>query len=140
MVYKKYGDTYIIRLDIGDERMESLKEFCRNEGVAVGSVSGIGTTNHAKIGLLDTETKEYHPQEFHQDMEIVSLKGTVSEMNDESYIHLHIAVAPIDHNVIGGHLDFAYVSAVAEIFLRPLPGKTNRKFSSEAGVNLLQFE
>lgn len=139
MDYRKMGDSYLIRLDIGDEIMTSLKEVCVKEGIRVGSISGIGTTNHAQIGLLDTHTKIYHPQEYTQDMEIIGINGTVSEMNGESYLHIHIGLAPVNHEVIGGHLDYAYVSAVAEIFIHALPGKTDREFSPTAGVNLLQF-
>ena len=70
MDYKKYGDAYLVRLDIGDEIMESLTEICRKEKILVGSITGIGTTNHAKIGLLDTDTKVYYPMEYNEDLEI----------------------------------------------------------------------
>jgi predicted DNA-binding protein with PD1-like motif len=139
MEYKKYGDTYVIRLDIGDEVMDSLKKFCRENRVRLGTVSGIGTTARAQIGLLDTRTKEYHPRLYTGDMEITGLNGTVSEMNEEVYLHIHSSLGLPDHTVVGGHLDFAEISAVAEIFIRPLDGRTDRKFSKDAGVNLLQF-
>ena len=140
MDYKKYGDAYLVRLDIGDEIMESLTEICRKEKILVGSITGIGTTNHAKIGLLDTTTNVYYPMEYNEDLEITGINGTVSEMNDETYLHIHISLAKKDHSVVGGHLDFAYVSAVAEIFIRPVDGKTDREFSETAGVNLLQLK
>lgn len=140
MDYRKYGDAYLVRLDIGDEIMESLTKICHDENISVGSITGIGTTNHAKIGLLDTDTKIYYPEEYHEDLEITGINGTVSQMNNETYLHIHISLAKKDHSLVGGHLDFAYVSAVAEIFIRPVEGKTDREFSEVAGVNLLQLK
>jgi predicted DNA-binding protein with PD1-like motif len=139
MEYQKYDNTYVIRLDTGDEIMDSLKKFCRANQVRLGSISGIGTTNRARIGLLDTQTKEYHARLYTGDMEIIGLSGTVSEMNGETYLHIHTSMGLPDHTVVGGHLDFAEISAVAEIFIYPLGGMVDRKFSESAGVNLLQF-
>ena len=139
MEYKKYGDTYVIRLDIGDEVMESLKRFCLLNRVRLGSISGIGTTARAQVGVLDTQTKEYHPRLYSGDMEIVCLNGTVSEMKGEVYFHIHTSLGLPDHSVVGGHLDFAEISAVAEIFIRPLDGIVDREFSERAGVNLLKL-
>lgn len=33
MEYKKSGNTYIVRLDVGDEIMESLKKFVTDEKI-----------------------------------------------------------------------------------------------------------
>jgi predicted DNA-binding protein with PD1-like motif len=139
MEYKSYGSAYVIRLDIGDEIVESLKSICRENKITLGSIIGIGTTTRAKIGLLETGTKVYHPQEYTGDMEITNLTGTVSEMNGEVYLHIHTSLALPNHEVIGGHLDYAYISAVAEIIIQSFDGKVDRKFSESAGVNLLQF-
>lgn len=139
MDYRKFGDTYIIRLDIGDEVVTCLKVFCRDNHIKLGSIMGIGTTNDAQIGLLETGTKVYHPQVYTGDMEIVGMNGTISQMNGEIYLHIHAALALPSHEAIGGHLDYAVVSAVAEIVVRSIDGIVEREYSDVAGVNLLKF-
>jgi predicted DNA-binding protein with PD1-like motif len=139
MDFRKFGNTYVVRLDIGDEIMASLKTFCSEQKITLGSVTGIGTTNHAQIGLLDANSKIYHPRTYQGDMEITALVGTVSQMDGQTYLHLHITLAQPNLEAIGGHLDFAHISAVAEIFIHALAGVVNRKFNERAGVNLLQF-
>lgn len=139
MEYRRFGQTYMIRLDIGDEVVECLKSVCRENSIALGIISGIGTAKQVTLGLLETATKVYRPKTFQGDMEILSLNGTVSEMKGESYLHIHITLGLSDHGCIGGHLDSAVVSAVAEIFIQAVEGKVDREYSDKAGVNLLRF-
>lgn len=139
MDYRKFNDTYMIRLDIGDEIVESLKTICRDNRISLGSIMGFGTTDSAQIGLLETGTKTYHPQAYTGDMEITAINGTVSQMNGEVYLHIHANLALPSHEVIGGHLDYAVVSAVAEIILQSIDGVAEREYSDVAGVNLLKF-
>ena len=140
MDYRKYNDTFIIRLDKGEEVVECLKEICRENQITLGSITGFGTANLAQIGLLNTETKIYLPHAYTGDMEITSLNGTVSQMNGEVYLHIHANLALPSHEVIGGHLDYAMVSAVAEIVVRSIDGIAEREYSDTAGVNLLKFK
>jgi predicted DNA-binding protein with PD1-like motif len=139
MDFRKFGSTYVLRLDTGEEIMAALKAFCAEHNITLGSLTGIGTTTHAQIGLLDTSSKTYHPRIYQGDMEITSLMGTISQMDGQSYLHLHITLALPSLEAVGGHLDFAYVGAVAEIFIHSLEGRVDRKYSEQAGVNLLQF-
>jgi predicted DNA-binding protein with PD1-like motif len=139
MDYRKFGDAYVIRLDIGDEIMDALTRICADNRIRLGTIQGFGTTDRARIGLLNTATKEYAPQDFEGDMEITSLLGTVSQKDGEVYLHIHIAAGLPDQGVVGGHLDFAHVSATAEIVIRAIDGEADRVFCPEAGVNRLCF-
>jgi predicted DNA-binding protein with PD1-like motif len=140
MEYKKYGNSYVIRLDAGEEIVESLKTVCRDNNITLGSILGFGTTSNAKIGLLETDTKVFRDKVFTGDMEITNLTGTASRMNGDVYLHIHITLATPELNVIGGHLEYAYVGAVAEIFINAVNGGSDRKYSETAGVNLLLFK
>ena len=42
MEYRKFGDTYVLRLDQGEEVMESLRRFAEAEQISLASVQGIG--------------------------------------------------------------------------------------------------
>ena len=42
MDYRKFGDTYAVRLAPGEEVCESLLALCKKEKLGAGTVSGIG--------------------------------------------------------------------------------------------------
>ena len=58
MEFKKFENKYIIRLDKGEEILESLKQFCKLTTVKLATISAIGAVNKVEIGLFETETKE----------------------------------------------------------------------------------
>lgn len=139
MIYKKFNNKYIVRLNVGEEIVESVKKFAQEQNIKFGTVTGIGAVNKAKIGLFNTETKEYQSTILEEDMEIISLAGNITEMNGEPYIHLHIALANSAHNVKAGHLNMAVISATGEIIIEAIDGYVDREFDDDIGLNLLKF-
>jgi len=139
MQFKKFNNKYIIRIDKGEEIVETLKKFCKDNKITLGSVSGIGAANKIVIGLFETGTKKYHSQEFNGDFEIVPLAGNISTMKGETYLHLHANIADIKHNSFGGHLTSALVSATFETIIDSIDGEVDRKFSDGIGLNLLEL-
>ncbi len=53
MEYRKFGSHYLVRIDRGEEVMESLMKMCREERILLGSVSGLGAADYAEIGIYD---------------------------------------------------------------------------------------
>ncbi len=140
MEFKKFANTYVLRLDKGEEIVETLKKFCKEEGISLGWVKGIGAANRAVIGLLNTKDKKYTTRELLGDHEIVSLVGNISNMDGEVYLHLHIALANEDYITYGGHLDSAIIGATGEIIIETIDGDVGRSFSQEIGLNLMDFD
>lgn len=139
MDYKKFGTNYLVRLDKGDEIVESLMELVRKENIKLGSVSGLGAVDRAEVGLFKPSTKKYHSKVLEKDMEIVNLVGNISTMDGEPYLHLHIALGDEDLNVVGGHLNSAVISVTGEIVINVIDGEIDRKKDEEIGINLIKF-
>lgn len=139
MEFKRFGQKYIVRLDKGEEIVESLKTLCENEEIKLGTISGLGATNEVVIGLFETKTKEYHSKKLSGDMEITSLVGNISQKDGEVYLHIHINVGDGENNVFGGHLTSAVISATGEIVIDVIEGIVDREFSEEIGLNLFKF-
>ena len=55
MEYKQYTNKYILRLDPGEEIVESITKIAETEKIKLASVTGIGAINKAKIGVFDTK-------------------------------------------------------------------------------------
>ncbi len=139
MEYQKHGETYVLRLNRGEEVVESLRALCEQEHIALASVTGIGAVGELTTGLFHTAEKQYAATDLRGDFEIVSLAGNVTQQDGAVYLHLHIAVADETQLVRGGHLNRAVVSATAEIFVTPYAGTVGRVFSEEIGLNLMDF-
>jgi len=139
MEYRKFDDKYLVRLDKGEDVVESIKTLCRENKIKLGTVCGIGAVNKAVVGLFETGTKRYHSKELTGDMEITSLTGNISEMDGEVYLHLHVTLADETCHVYGGHLNSATISATGEIIIDVIDGSVGRQFSTEIGLNLFEF-
>ena len=140
MQYKKYGDTYAVRIDLNEEIMQSLKALCEKEDIHLAQVDAIGAANRAVIGVYDLEKQAYHREELNGFMEITSLSGNVTRMNGEVYLHLHGTLADQNHAVHGGHIIELMVGATCEMFVRPLPGEVSRAKDQALGINLIALQ
>lgn len=140
MEFQKFGSKLVVRIDKGEEILDTLMHLCVRQGIKLGLVSGIGAVNKIKVGLFETEKKVYHSTELTGDYEITALNGNISTQNNEIYLHLHICLSDNHYRVYGGHLNMAVVSATAEIVIDIMQGQVDRKFSEEIGLNLLKFE
>ena len=124
MEYRKFGDTYIVRMDRDEEILAQLKIFAEKEQVKLASVTALGAVKDFTIGVFDTSAKAYHSNRFQGVYEIVSLVGTINTKDGDFYC---------------GHLNEAVISATCELVVTCLPGRTDRVFSDEVGLNLYAF-
>lgn len=139
MEYRKFEDTYVLRLNKNEEVITSIKTLCEKENIKLAEITGLGASNCVEIGVFNTETKEYNTKEFKGMFEITSLIGNVTQKDNDVYLHIHINFGDPEENVKGGHLVKSVISATSEIIIRKINGKVDRKLSDEIGLNLLEF-
>ena len=139
MQYKRIGDTYVVRIDLNEEIVQSLKELCEKEDIRLAQVDAIGAVNHAVIGIYNLQEKAYHKVELERFMEITSLSGSVTRMDGQVYLHLHTTLADQDNVVHGGHVFELTVGVTCEMFVRVLPGEACRMKNQDLGINLIVF-
>lgn len=140
MEYQKIQDTFLVRLDPGEEILESLADLAARENIRLAQVSGIGAAKTLEVGVFNTENKTYEGTTYEGYFEISSLTGSITRMDGAPYLHLHTNFAnPAKGIFSGGHLNRAVIGATAEIFIRTLGGEVGRKFSEEIGLNLCCF-
>ena len=139
MQYKRFNDTYMLRIDKGEEVIQSLVTLCEKEDIRLAEVSAIGAADYAAIGVYDLGTGTYHREELPFFMEIASLAGSVTRMNNKPYIHLHTTLADQQNKTHAGHVIELRIGATCEMFVRTLPGEVIRKKDEEVGLNLWDF-
>lgn len=140
MEYKRFGDTIVLRIDRGEEICEQLKNMALQERIRLAEISALGAVNDFTVGVFKTGEKKYYANRFTGDHEIVSLTGTISNMNGAYYAHLHMSAGNEKGQVFGGHLNSATVSATCEMVVRVIDGGVERAFNEDVGLNLFSFE
>ena len=139
MEYRKFGNTLVVRIDKGEEILESVRVLAEKENIKLASVQALGAINDFTVGVLETATKQYRSNSFTGAYEIVSLTGTINTKDDEFYCHLHLSAGNDKGEVFGGHLNRAVVSATCEMIVTCIDGRVERQFSDEIGLNLFHF-
>lgn len=139
MEYRKFDDSYVVRLNKGEEVVESLKELCFKEDIKLAEITGLGASNLVEIGVFNVNTKEYNTKVFEGMFEITSLVGNATRKDGDVYLHIHINFGDENGVVRGGHLVRSNISATSEIIVRSINGEVGRKLSDEIGLNLLEF-
>ncbi len=140
MKAKKVNGGYIIRIDKGEEIVESIMSFVEDAKIKLATIQGIGATGELKIGLFKAAEKSYKATVLKGDFEIVSLVGNITQMDNKPYLHLHITVADESHKCFGGHLNYAKVSATFEGFISVIPDtEVERSYNESIGLNLFDI-
>ena len=139
METKRTANCLVIRLDPGEELINSLLTACQEHDIHCAQITGIGAAKKITCGVFDPKTREYRSEKFKGIFEITSLNGTITTMDGGLYPHIHVTFADEKYKVRGGHLNKCVISATAEIVLMILDLEIDRQASQEVGLNLFRF-
>jgi len=144
MEYRKFSETYYVRMDRGDEIIGSVMDLCRREQIRSAVFVGIGGCSEAEVQTYLPESGIFETQNLHGTLELVSLTGNIiTDDQEELYHHTHAVLSYKDgeqHCVSAGHMKSLTVSYTAEIELRPVTGGIlYRKPDPETGTGFWSF-
>ncbi len=140
MDYRRFGSNYMVRIDRGEEVMESLLKMCRKEGILLGSVSGLGAADYAKIGIYRVADHQFEGKEYFGEQEISSIVGSITQKDGEPYLHLHANLCDDNMNIHGGHLTACRISGTCELTVTVMEGSVGRVKDEETGLMLFDFQ
>lgn len=101
MQIAREDSTILIRLDHGEDILESIAEAVREERSTIVLIAGLGMISDFEIGYFDNGS--YVKKAFDEAHELLSLQGSVAT-EGEPRLHIHISVANRSHSAFGGHL------------------------------------
>jgi len=140
MIYAQLGtDKYVLRLESGDDILQSLRQFATTKKIGASLLEGIGSLNKVKLGHYDFKTRKYRYETFEDDLEILNLCGNIASMNRAALPHVHVTLGRRDFSVIGGHMDEGSSADMVEIGIWKLPGKLVKAKDDSIGLNVLQL-
>lgn len=139
MEYRKFGNTIIARLDVGDEIMTSLRKIVDSEKIKLAQINGLGGTSDFTIAIRNHATRQYDPTDYKGRFEIANIHGNVTTLNGESYLHVHMGAGNEKGEYRGGHLMRCVIGATAELFITIYEGTIEREIDDKTGLHVFKF-
>jgi predicted DNA-binding protein with PD1-like motif len=131
--------TFAIILDSGDEVMDSIRTFAKEENLKASQFSAIGAFSELTVGFFDFDIKDYKKIEISEQVEVLNIVGDISSYNGKIQIHAHAVVGKNDGTAHGGHLLKAFVHPTLEIILTESPAYLERKMDNDAHIPLIKI-
>lgn len=134
-------DTHLLALEPGDEFMDAITRFAAERALRAASFTAIGAVSKAVYAYWDRDRKVYDKFETPDQMEVLSLSGSVArDDRGDVKIHAHVVLGGRDGSTVGGHLFEAHVYPTLEVFLTELTTELRRKKDPETGLMLLEMD
>ena len=130
--------TYAVIMDSGDEVMEQLKNFAKDQKLRASQFTAIGAFSEAIVGFFDFSIKDYEKTPIQEQVEVLVLTGDISLFKDEYKVHAHVVLGKRDGTAHGGHLVKAIVHPTLEIILNESPKYLKREMDEESEIPLIK--
>ena len=138
LIYEEQGEkTFALVFDPGDEAMEELTNFAKENDLSAARFTAIGAFSDATLGYFDMEKKEYKKIPVDEQVEVLSLVGDVALFEGEPKLHAHAVLGRSDGTTRGGHLLGAHVQPTLEVVIVESPEHLRRETDEETGLPLL---
>jgi len=121
----------------GTDLLNGLTLLLEKENITCGIISGIGAVTQARIAFFNHERKKYEELFVREGMEIISLKGNISQKDGFIFPHVHAVLSGRDFKAIGGHLLGDTLVYAFEFEIIPFQGEPFiRQFDDDTGLYL----
>ncbi len=132
--------TFALVFDTGDEFMSELTGFAKNNDLSAASLTAIGAFSDATLGYFDIEKKEYEKIPIEEQVEVLSLVGTIAPKEDGGpQVHAHVVLGRSDGTTRGGHLLEAHIRPTLEVIVVESPQHLQRRTDEETGLPLIRL-
>ena len=108
------------RLQAGESLLDSLYALADREGIREAAViSCIGSLTQLKRRNLCSLERDHTRETIDEIMELVSAEGYIQPVADGGiYVHIHIAAAKPNGEIVGGHCEDATCFTGAYVYLQ----------------------
>lgn len=139
MVSKKINSGYVLRLDKGEELMRTLTQFCEENHILGGWISGIGGALWADLAFYHLEQKAYEFDRIDEPLEVTNLSGNITRVNGKPFLHVHTTVSDLNYHAYAGHLKELSVAATLEVKLEVGEEPIDRVHDDSCGLKIFDL-
>jgi uncharacterized protein len=130
--------TWALVFDKGDEVVDGLTAFAKNERFGAAHFTAIGAFSEVTLGYFDRERKDYKRMVVAEQVEVLSLLGDVAlDQTGAPKIHAHVVIGLSDGQTRGGHLLAARVWPTLEVILVESPAFLRKRHDPDSGLALI---
>ncbi len=140
MKFTQIHNGFFLVFSRGEEFISTLTRFCEEQDVHWAQFQAVGAVEDVEIGYYDLENRQYVFLKEEGPLEVASMDGNISELNERPLIHAHAVLSRCDETLecIGGHLRSAIVAVTLELCLWLVTQPLLRGPDEETGLNLLR--
>ena len=131
--------TWALVFDSGDEVMQNLQRFAREQHLAGSHFTATGALSDVTIGFFQIDKKDYKRIVIAEQVELLSMVGDIALEKNEPKIHAHVVVGKSDGSAWGGHLIEAHVRPTLEVILVESPEHLRRRFDPASHLALIDL-
>jgi predicted DNA-binding protein with PD1-like motif len=144
MEYKKMENEIYLRIDPGEDVMETIKNVCERENFFTAYFQGIGACGNVILSTYCPETKKFIEHPYTGMLEMVSLMGNITKNSvAEPSLHAHAVFSYLKDNnevqTIAGHMLKAVISYTGEIIIRPASAIIGHRTDIVPEINVWNF-
>ena len=133
----EHGRTAALVFVSGDEVVETLSAWCREQNIGAARFTAIGALSDVTLGWFDWQAKTFREIALDEQVEVLTLAGDVALQDDQPAVHAHIVVGRCDGTAHGGHLLKAHVRPTLELVLDEAPAHLRKQHDPESGLALI---
>ena len=139
LIHDAQQRTFAVAFDKGDEVLENLLAFAREQRLSAAEFTGIGALSDAVLGYFDWQKKDYRRIALDEQVEVLNLTGNIALAEWKPKLHPHIVLGKADGTAHGGHLLQAHVRPTLEVIVTESPAHLQRRSDPETGLALLSL-
>lgn len=124
-----------VRLDPGENVLESLETLRDEYQIDHGFLMGIGAVDKVVLGHYNADEQAYNEEEFTGQFEVTSFLGNIGP----DKIHAHIQLATDSFESLGGHCSGATVSGTFEIIVALGETSLSHSLDEQTGLDVFSF-
>ena len=122
------GRHFLVRLPAGQDLMDAIEAFCRQEAVAWAVFRAAGTLSSVTVGAYDQHQQVFATHRVEGDLDIAVCDGTVSITKANGVSDGRIVVSDLQGVLTGGRLFGPSVVHAAEALLIEYAGPVPERF------------
>jgi predicted DNA-binding protein with PD1-like motif len=138
--YQRTRFGYVLRLDRGEEILESLARFATEQGVRSGWISGLGSVTDPELGYFLRDSKSYEKRRMNGEFEIGALTGNFTEIEGKPFLHCHVVLGDRTFAATAGHLFHGTVSVTCEVSVVTDPTALRRVRRDDLGFHPIEIK
>ena len=139
ILYENGERTFALIFDTGDESVKGLTEFAESNNLSAASFTAIGAFKEVTLGYFDINKKDYIKNKIDEQVEVLSMIGSIVLYKEKHKVHSHVVVGKRDGTAYGGHLLNGVIRPTLEVIITETPGYLRRWYNDEYKLPLINF-